>query len=270
MLVTRLMTAFVLLAVLLPALFWDKPWGFLALMSLALVAAAWEWGKMLRPQGLLLLPAFVGLVCLAAPDLFQIVQSKQFDPLTPLCYVISAFWIVYGTILLRRERSVKAGGAIIAGLVLVGAAAALVVLFAKGNWYLISCLLIVWVADTGAYFFGRAFGKHKLAPQISPGKTREGAIGACFAVAVYFVIMYFWFRSTATFPVLLIERYGLTIALVLALVLTGFSIVGDLIESKLKRECGVKDSGNTLPGHGGMLDRIDALLPVLPMCAVLS
>ena len=126
-------------------------------------------------------------------------------------------------------------------------------------------MAVVWIADTAAYFAGRAFGRHKLAPSISPGKTWEGVYGALLATAVYAV---FLLRFAP-------DRMALSAAAVAAwiaglLALTALSIVGDLFESMLKRQRGVKDSGKLLPGHGGVLDRIDALLAAMPAAALIA
>ena len=153
-------------------------------------------------------------------------------------------------------------------LILVGAWAALVQLQAASPATVLAAMATVWIADTAAYFTGRAFGRHKLAPAISPGKTWEGVYGALAAVAVY---------ALALWPVA--GRAGAQIdagagALVgwiaAALALAALSVIGDLFESLLKRQAGVKDSGNILPGHGGVLDRIDALLAAMPAAALLS
>jgi phosphatidate cytidylyltransferase len=266
MLLTRLATAFVLLAIILPALFMAPAWVFQSIALLAMVLAAWEWGRMALPTRFWLFPLAVALLGGSA----WAASFGRPDRLTILIAAICLFWLVYAPLWLRKNRSVKAGGLFIATVVLLGAWLAILVLHFMGVWFLISCFLIVWIADTGAYFAGRAFGKTKLAPSISPGKTQAGAVGAVISVLIYFMVVQQWFPNSTTFPGHLIHRFGLVFALLVACVLTGFSVMGDLIESKLKRECGVKDSGNTLPGHGGVLDRIDALLPVLPICALLS
>jgi phosphatidate cytidylyltransferase len=142
----------------------------------------------------------------------------------------------------------------------------------RGAVFLLSVLLLVWVADITAYFIGRAFGKHKLAPKISPGKTVEGALGALFGVAVYSVVC-IWIGSihgSDLFPAQVASRFGVWISMAAMLGLCLASISGDLVESLIKRRAGAKDSSNLLPGHGGVLDRIDALLPVLPVAALLS
>jgi len=124
---------------------------------------------------------------------------------------------------------------------------------------LLALLAVVWVADTAAYFTGRALGTHKLAPVISPGKTWEGVGGAFAAVTVYALVLHFSFFPT----------YDLSILIPSFLAMTCFGIVGDLFESLLKRNAHVKDSGNIFPGHGGMLDRIDAVIAALPVAALI-
>jgi phosphatidate cytidylyltransferase len=133
-------------------------------------------------------------------------------------------------------------------------------------------MAIVWVADIGAYFAGKAFGKHKLAPKISPGKSWEGAIGGCIAVLVLgsLSVIYGGPLFANTFAVRVEHAFGWAALLPILVLLVAFSIAGDLFESQLKRRAGMKDSSNLLPGHGGVLDRIDALIPVLPLAALIG
>jgi phosphatidate cytidylyltransferase len=132
---------------------------------------------------------------------------------------------------------------------------------AENPWWLLGVMGLVWVADISAYFAGRKFGKNKLAPSISPGKTWEGVAGALLGVAVY-VVLVILVSGTS-------RHYGLLPqAIVAAWWWTGLAIIGDLFESAVKRQAGVKDSGALLPGHGGLLDRIDALTPTLPLAAL--
>jgi len=134
--------------------------------------------------------------------------------------------------------------------------AALLYLRERGPWVLLAVLAVVWVADTAAFFAGRQFGHHKLAPRISPGKTREGVIGAMLALVLY--------ASAVSAAVVGLRIVG---ALVLAMALLYFAVLGDLFESWIKRVSDMKDSGTLLPGHGGVLDRIDALTAALPIAA---
>ncbi|MBY0445472.1 MAG: phosphatidate cytidylyltransferase, partial [Burkholderiales bacterium] len=139
---------------------------------------------------------------------------------------------------------------------------ALIVLRTAGPWALLSVLAIAWVADSAAYFSGKAFGKHKLAPQISPGKSWEGVVGGSLGVLIY---VYLLPKSLFTQGELLPLPYWL----VIAIVLTAVSVMGDLLESLFKRQAGIKDSSQLLPGHGGVLDRVDSLLAILPVAAAI-
>ena len=131
--------------------------------------------------------------------------------------------------------------------------------------FLLSVLVIVWLADTGAYFAGRAFGRRKLAPSISPGKSWEGAIGGWLLVLLVAAGVLASGLQAPTLVSHFAGTHGLALGALALTVLVAFSVVGDLFESQLKRQAGVKDSSALLPGHGGVLDRIDALLPVLPL-----
>lgn len=138
---------------------------------------------------------------------------------------------------------------------------ALVYIRNEGSWWLFYCLSIVWIADIGAYFSGKRFGKNKLAPQLSPGKTKEGLYGAVFATASYSFVMGFAFFELQAIQILLL--------LIITVLATYISVAGDLFISLLKREKGLKDTGNILPGHGGILDRIDSVLSSAPFLALL-
>jgi phosphatidate cytidylyltransferase len=141
--------------------------------------------------------------------------------------------------------------------------------------FLLSALCLVWAADIGAYAAGRAFGRRKLAPTISPGKSWEGVAGGMASVLVLAALWVLlvdrrWPVDSASLYTQFVDRFGWPGLVPLALVLAGFSVVGDLFESLVKRAAGVKDSSRLLPGHGGVLDRIDALLPVLPIAMALA
>lgn len=151
-------------------------------------------------------------------------------------------------------------GLILGAVVVLPTWIALVQLRQVGALPLILVMAIVWLADIAAYFFGRTFGKRKLAPSISPGKTWEGALGGGFAVVVYGLAL------APQLPDVLGGNLPLLIAVLL--LLTVVSVMGDLFESLLKRQAGLKDSSNILPGHGGVLDRIDSLTSTLPLVAL--
>src|SRR5690606_13768284 len=158
------------------------------------------------------------------------------------------------------------GLSLFAPFALFGAWYGAVAAFERGPLFLLTLLALVWVADIGAYFIGRRFGRRKLAPAISPGKSIEGAIGGCVLSVAFVLISAAW---PGTFGSVLVARWGLVLAALVAAVLAMISVGGDLFESLLKRRAGRKDSSRLLPGHGGVLDRIDALIPVLPVAVVL-
>lgn len=143
-------------------------------------------------------------------------------------------------------------------------------LYKRSAFFLLSILVIAWLADIGAYFAGRAFGRHKLAPSISPGKTWEGVVGGIVAVILVAIASLGFSTSDSNISVLIFEKYGWGGLIGGLVLLVAMSIVGDLLESKLKRRVGLKDSSNLLPGHGGVLDRIDSLIPMLPLAVLLG
>ena len=153
---------------------------------------------------------------------------------------------------------------------ILGCFAAIAAFYHRSPIYLLSVMAIVWVADIGAYFAGKAFGKRKLAPTISPGKSWEGAIGGWLAVLLLASASVFSASLQDTFAVHLQRSLGWFGMLAVMTLVVAASVVGDLFESMLKRRAGMKDSSNLLPGHGGVLDRIDALVPVLPLAIVIA
>jgi phosphatidate cytidylyltransferase len=146
---------------------------------------------------------------------------------------------------------------------------ALLILRESGLLVLLTVLMIVWTADIGAYFSGKRFGKRKLAPQISPGKSIEGVIGGMIAVCLLSFCFFQFNSSSNDFFSLIGERYTWIGLISICIFLTLLSVMGDLFESQLKRIRGIKDSSSLLPGHGGVMDRLDALLPVLPIAALI-
>ncbi|WP_418646673.1 phosphatidate cytidylyltransferase [Thauera butanivorans] len=267
MLKARIITAIALLVGLLAAVFLLPPAGWLVFCALLCSAATWEWGALAgfaRTLRVATALAF-GAICLLFGHLAGL--SSPFPTgyelgLTPLYVISAAFWLVLAPLWLVRKWPLSDSvlAALTGFVVLVPTALALAQLRAIGPWTLLATMAVVWVADIAAYFSGRAFGRHKLAPSISPGKTWEGAAGAVLAVLCFgFIVLA---SQRAGFP-------GGVTATVTGLVLwTAVSIVGDLYESLLKRQAGLKDSGSILPGHGGILDRIDSLTSTLPMVAL--
>jgi phosphatidate cytidylyltransferase len=169
-------------------------------------------------------------------------------------------------VLLNWQPQSKWVGALAAVVVLIGAFVAVVELQARSPWLVLAAMATVWIADTAAFFAGRKYGRHKLAPLISPGKSWEGAWGGIAAVVVYALLLV----PLASRAGVRASVDGVSIAIWIgfAIALAALSIVGDLHESLLKRRAGVKDSGTLLPGHGGILDRTDALLAAMPPVAL--
>jgi CDP-diglyceride synthetase len=179
----------------------------------------------------------------------------------------AAFWLLVVPLWLRFKWTLAgndAFGYLLGALVILPTWAAMVALHAVSVWLLLAVMALVWVADIAAYFSGRAFGKHKLAPSISPGKTWEGVAGAVVGVFIYGGVVLGFSPLAGKLPLPMP-----VIVLVLALLLTAVSVMGDLFESLLKRQAGIKDSSGLLPGHGGVLDRIDALTSALPLAALI-
>jgi phosphatidate cytidylyltransferase len=272
MLSTRILTALVVIPLVLAALFLLPPWAWGALMLAAAVATGAEWANLVgyqRPAWWL----FVAGVFLIGVNLL-LSPSTDFGHGWPdgivlaVCGPATLFWLLIAPFWLRghwRPTS-RLGVAIVGWLVLIAAWVAVVELQARSPWLALAMMAIVWIADTAAYFSGRAFGKHKLAPWISPGKTWEGVFGALAAVALYALALVPFARPagyTGEISAPIVVGW-----VALALVLVALAVMGDLFESVLKRHAGVKDSGALFPGHGGALDRFDALLAAMPAAAL--
>jgi phosphatidate cytidylyltransferase len=231
-------------------------------VSLLIAAlATWEWAQLSGADNRLLkivYAAVISLMCwLLATRLPQ--YASWFIHAAVIWWTGVAVYLFYA----RPENGTDALSILklLAGLLVIPAAVlAMIQMHAaqQGQWLMYG-LMLVWVADSGAYFSGRRFGRHKLAYRISPGKTLEGLFGAVVTVVIYTLIAAWYFELGSGRTLLLI---------LLAIVLTLVSVVGDLYESLLKREQGVKDSGAILPGHGGVLDRIDSVLAAMPVFAV--
>ncbi|MGE0497476.1 MAG: phosphatidate cytidylyltransferase [Ramlibacter sp.] len=279
MLKQRVITALVLLAILLPALFYPAPEPFVAVALVLIAAGGWEWGRLngCGPRAAI----FCGLICLAGCALSWWGGLLR-QPLPALWITAGAAWVLGGAWLLRAgvagwpkiPVSVRlVGGLLALWLAWLAVAQARVM----GINFLLSVLLLVWVADIFAYFAGRAFGlrftRNKLAPTISPGKSWEGVWGGMAGVVVLALA---WVAADqawqASVPSLYsrLAGHGTWLLLIAVVFLAAMSVLGDLVESLIKRSQGVKDSSGLLPGHGGVLDRVDALLPTLPLAMMLA
>jgi phosphatidate cytidylyltransferase len=263
MLKTRVITALVLLFGFLAALFWLPQWAWVFLTILFAGGAAWEWAGLVGREGAMRFVYALAIMALTATVLIADAVAAAPGTLTLLAVSV-LFWIFVVPVWLARKWPIAANGGFIVGFLLIAPTAlALVVLRRFSPGYLLATMVIVWVADIAAYFVGRTLGRHKLAPGISPGKSWEGALGGALGVLVY------GFCAVALSGAVLAEGAAAMFA-VLLLALAALSIVGDLFESLAKRQRGVKDSGSLLPGHGGLLDRVDSLTATLPAIALFS
>lgn len=264
MLKQRVLTAIALLAGLYAALtLLDlTAWGWLVAVILGL--AGWEWGRLsgLAPGGAIG-SGVITFLLVAAAAAFAFgptgVLPDAMRPLSALHALAIAFWlVVVPAWMWRGGRPSGFWMALTGVVVLLPPALALIQLRAQGLVPLLLLMAVVWIADIAAYFTGRALGRHKLAPAISPGKTWEGAFGAVIAVQCYGLAIKPLLFTEADMPAWLVWS-------VILLLLTAVSIVGDLFESMMKRQAGIKDSSQLLPGHGGVLDRVDSLTATLPL-----
>ena len=272
MLKTRVITALVLLAVLLPILFL-LPAIYIGIFFLvALLAGAWEWSRLLAPDAKR--SAYLYALFSLAIILFLLgMQNVSWQFSLLLLAVI--FWFFIAPFILAKGMNLSLQKLrpfyVLLGFILLPATwFALVFLRELGLVFLLSSMALVWVADIGAYFVGKAFGKRKLAVQISPGKSVEGAVGGLVLCYVYALACVFFLPFESTLFGAWAIRFGWIPMFLMVTVLTVFSIFGDLFESQLKRLAGVKDSSHLLPGHGGVLDRVDALIPTMPIAALLA
>lgn len=261
MLKTRVITALILVTGLLFLLFAaPASWTEIA-FALVSGAAAWEWAGLMKGNQpvRVIYGGVVAAICLAA-------NANHAASFVPSWSLASAFWLLVAPFWLKhawRLGNIPALGYLLGACLIVPTWAALVSLYERGPWVLILTMAAIWMADIAAYFSGKKFGKHKLAPSISPGKTREGAYGAVAGVLIYGLLA--WPPIGLFAPQGAMGWLGLGLVLVLVTVL---SIMGDLFESLLKRQADIKDSSGLLPGHGGILDRIDSLTSTLPLIAL--
>ncbi|HET7792722.1 MAG TPA: phosphatidate cytidylyltransferase [Rhizobacter sp.] len=279
MLKQRIITALVMLALLLPALFAPVAWPFALLMLLMAGAAAWEWARLNSASPTLALA--MGVAMAVACGLALLAGWVRVGPSV-------AWWLAFGVWVLGGVLALRVGPGSwhtlprvarwLLGLAAVWTAwLALSSAKATGINFILSIFCLVWVADIAAYFGGKAFGRRKLAPAISPGKSWEGVWSGMLGVQL---LAFAWIQAdrhwqlaqvdSASLFTVLLDHLGVA-GLVLALVfLSAMSVVGDLVESLVKRSAGAKDSSGLLPGHGGVLDRVDALLPVFPIAMALG
>lgn len=266
MLKTRVITALILLAMLLAILITRSYAAFSMAMIAFFAAASWESFRLFKTGS----PAVGALLWTAA---FAFLLWQPGSNALLMFGICAAIWALrlapslaiglppFNTLSNRLLNGIY-------GIAILGCFLAIAVLFQRSSLYLFSVLAIVWVADIGAYFAGKAFGKRKLAPSISPGKSWEGAFGGWVAVLLLASAAAVYPALEDSFPARLAHQSGWLGFLGGMTLLVAASIVGDLFESQLKRRAEMKDSSQLLPGHGGVLDRIDALIPVLPLAVL--
>lgn len=265
MLKSRVITALIMLVLLLSAMFGLPVSGWVALVILMVLQASLEWARLSRLSnraatiywavtlGMMLALVWGGSSSVAPQQLIHF-----------FIYGIAAlFWIIIVPTWLIASWKIEQPllMALTGWAVIIPTGLAMLDLRQISPWLLLFIMCLVWVADSAAYFAGRKFGKNKLAPSISPGKTWEGVAGAMLGVSAYVVMVWSFspnFAQYATLPILLLAAWWWV----------GLAVIGDLFESAIKRQAGVKDSGALLPGHGGLLDRIDALTSTLPLAAL--
>lgn len=275
MLKTRIITALIILPVVLLALFVFPGWAW-ALCTLAVaLAGCWEWSRLcqLPSRGTLVYLLLSGLIAVLVFIAYSGTTPFHFGWLAFGAFITAAtFWLIAAPLWLAknwRPRSLVLG-AVVGWIVIFPTWLALISLREESPWLLLTFAVIVWVADIAAYFVGKAFGRHKLAPSISPGKTIEGALGGIGGVAAYFFVWHALTRRPGAHAEVwasALHAQGLWL-LAFFLLLASISVLGDLFESWMKRGAGLKDSSALLPGHGGILDRIDALTSTLPLAGL--
>ena len=254
MLRLRVITALTAFSALFVVLFVFPPIGVKLVIAALILAGAWEWSGFLKLESRVVRLSYVGLIAALLAAFVGLAEERAVEA---LLMIALAWWLVALIwVFLFPTPIPKIAGWICGALVLVPTYVAIISLYSLQPALLLFVLIIVWAADIGAYFAGKRFGRVKLAPKISPGKTWEGALGGLSLVAVLVLLRSPWL--------------GLDLAVLLpfCLAVAIISIIGDLTVSMFKRDAGVKDSGRLFPGHGGVLDRIDSVTAAAPLFAL--
>lgn len=269
MLLTRVITALCLLLLILPILFLAPPVALAGLIAVIVLLAGWEFGRLIGLRRAW--PYVYAVACLLALIVWHDLPGRA--SLTWLIEAAVVCWGIAVVLLARGVRTATPGftalGAILGLVMLPAFGHATMILRGAGIGVLLTAAVLVWAADIGAYFVGKAIGRRKLAPAISPGKSWEGAIGGWLLAMAIGLGLAATHAFAPTWFSVMGDRAGLVLVAILTTLLVAASVVGDLFESLLKRQVGMKDSSRLLPGHGGVLDRIDALLPVFPLAALM-
>lgn len=253
----RIKTAVILVIIVGVALFAsDTPWLFVPLLAVGVTIAAHEWTKLMpaqrKPMHFVLLVLLLTMISLLFPKVWLIWWL-----MSVVIWLMALVWVwQYPTRTQWYGRRLMTMGVII----LTAAITAMFYLWQQSPWWLMYVFILVWCADSGAYFVGRKFGKTKMAPNVSPNKTMQGLYGGLtVGMGVALFISMYWLKYTGSVLLVFMLLSAMTIMA---------SVLGDLFESMLKRRAGIKDSGTVLPGHGGVLDRIDSLLSATPIFAL--
>ncbi|HUK02724.1 MAG TPA: phosphatidate cytidylyltransferase [Steroidobacteraceae bacterium] len=258
MLKTRIITAAVLAAVLIAVILLLPPLATIIAVTAITLLGAWEWSAFLRLSGRVGRVLYVLAIAVSLPLVWWLTDTTAAARVVLLIAV--AWWLLaLGWVILAPHRASSWSAALAGLLALAPAWLALMRIrldLPDGAQWLLFLLILVWVADIGAFFFGRRFGRVRLAPDVSPGKTWEGVVGGVAMSALVALAGSRWFGVA---PAVFVP---------LCLAAVAFSVVGDLTESLLKRFAGVKDSGTLFPGHGGVMDRIDSLTGAAPVLLV--
>jgi phosphatidate cytidylyltransferase len=272
LLLTRVITAVTILVVFIGMLFFASAIAWSLFVLVIALVSCWEWSRMcgLGPRAQSVFHFLSGAAGASSWLLYARDAEGAFTSAASTAFILSAvFWMVVAPVWLAKKARPSAWVCAAAGWLVVWPTwFAFVVLRDASPWLLLAIAALVWVADIAAYFAGRRFGKRKLAPAVSPGKTWEGVYGALAGVAVYGLALS-WIAHGRDTPISAIFAGGFGVpAIACMLVLVALSVVGDLFESWMKRGAGLKDSSALLPGHGGVLDRIDALTSTLAVAAL--
>lgn len=264
MLYQRILTAIPLAALVFWVIFFQPTSVFFYFALFIVLIAAYEWAKLSAVKNIYLRCAYALVITVSTWG----VQQYAADYISWVIFIAVMWWFSISFYLKFAQpkaanSDLKLDKLFIAFIVLPAAALAMreihsfqLGLDVRGSAWLFYALSLVWVADIGAYFSGKKFGKNKLAPHISPGKTKEGLLGAVITTSLYTLLVSFYFDLDRDMAIMLV---------MLSVIVTFISVTGDLYISFLKREAGLKDSGNILPGHGGMLDRVDSVLAAMPV-----
>ncbi|MDP7591169.1 MAG: phosphatidate cytidylyltransferase [Litorilituus sp.] len=285
MLIQRIITALILAPAAISAIFYLPLHYFATLLMAVIAIGAWEWGPLMGFETKTRRSLFVMVTCVLISviwfnlpiDTIWIENKQLHDDAIYILWLSVIWWLVSAVLMFTypkyskfwsSHRSIRG---IFGWLTLVPTWLAFMIIRTNnypddpyhGAQLLMFLFLMVWSADIGAYFFGKAFGKHKLMPMVSPGKTIEGFLGGVFCACALIVVAAYQIGWNSD---------QISIVLIITVLISTVSVIGDLNESMFKRQAGVKDSGSILPGHGGILDRIDSLTattPVFALCYVL-